>query len=155
RTALQGIFVSDVTLDNEEVNINVRFQENFKTDPKELAQVKIPNFEGNLVPLGDVARFIRRPGTPEIKRVDFKRARTLVGNINEEVTSAFEVNQFIKAEWERMSTKFPDVSLVFGGVEESTQDSLQSLFDAMALALIGIFALLVFMFNSFLRPFII
>jgi multidrug efflux pump subunit AcrB len=45
--------------------------------------------------------------------------------------------------------------LVFGGVEESTQDSMQSLFDALILALIGIFALLVFMFHSFLRPFII
>lgn len=155
RTALQGIFVSDVTLDNEEVNINVRFQENFKTDPNQLGQVKISNNTGNLVPLGDVAEFVRRPGTPEIKRVDFKRARTLVGNINEEVTSAFLVNQFIKKEWARISNDFPEVTLVFGGVEESTQDSLQSLFEAMALALIGIFALLVFMFNSFLRPFII
>ena len=51
--------------------------------------------------------------------------------------------------------KYPEVSLVFGGVEESTQESMQSLFNALILALIGIFALLVFMFHSFLRPFII
>ncbi|MFP5387620.1 MAG: efflux RND transporter permease subunit, partial [Bacteriovoracia bacterium] len=130
-------------------------QENFKTDPDELAEIKVSNDTGNLVPLGAVAEFEKREGTPEIRHFDFKRARTLLGNVDEDVTSAFVVNQFIKNEWEEVSKSYPEVSLVFGGVEESTQDSIQSLFEAMFLAVIGIFALLVFMFNSFLRPFII
>ena len=155
RAALQGIFVSDVTLDNEDVNIRVKFKENFTAEPAQLAAIEIFNSQGNLVPLGSVAKFRKESGTPEIRRLDFKRATTLLGSVDEEVTSAFSVNQFIKKEWARIESDYPEVSLDFGGVEESTQDSIDSLFSAMALALVGIFALLVFMFNSFLRPFII
>jgi len=155
RTALQGIFVSDVTLDNEEVNIRVKYKENFTADPAQLSNIEIFNSQGNLVPLGSVAEFRKQRGTPEIRRLDFKRAKTLLGSVDEEKTSAFAVNQFIKQEWARISGDYPEVSLDFGGVEESTQDSIDSLFSAMALAVVGIFALLVFMFNSFLRPFII
>lgn len=155
RTALGGIFVSDVILNNKEVNLNVKFQDNFKTSPAELAKIKIMDREGNLIPLGAIAKFSPRTGTPHIKRFDFKRARTIVGNVDDTKTSAFEVNNFIKNEWARVSNKFPEVSLVFGGVEESTQDSMQSLLEALFLAMVGIFGLLVFMFHSFLRPFII
>ena len=110
---------------------------------------------GNLIPLGQIARFEARNGTPQVKRFDFKRSRTLTGNVDESKTSAFIVNNVIKKEWATLGPKYPEISLVFGGVEESTQDSMQSLFDALILAMVGIFALLVFMFHSFLRPFII
>src|SRR5690606_12674131 len=42
-----------------------------------------------------------------------------------------------------------------GGVAESTNESMASLFNALILSLIGIFALMVFLFRSYLRPFII
>ncbi|HXH75608.1 MAG TPA: efflux RND transporter permease subunit [Bacteriovoracaceae bacterium] len=155
RTALGGIYISDVTLNNKEVNLNVKFLDNFKTSPEELGQIKIMDRQGNLIPLGSIASFEPRSGTPQVKRFDFKRARTIVGQIDEKLTSAFEVNQVIKKEWAMLGPKYPEVSLEFGGVEESTQESMQSLLDALILAIVGIFALLVFMFHSFLRPFII
>jgi len=40
-------------------------------------------------------------------------------------------------------------------VDESTRESLQSLFNALVLAVITIFAILVLIFNSFTRPFLI
>ena len=155
RTALGGIFISDVTLNNKEVNLNVKFLDNFRRTAEDLGNIKIMDRDGNLIPLGLIAKFEAQAGSPQIKRFDFKRARTITGSVDEKVTSAFEVNNVIKKEWETLQKKFPEVSLVFGGVEESTQESMQSLFDALILAIIGIFALMVFMFHSFLRPFII
>lgn len=155
RTALGGVFISDVTLNNKEVNLNVKFLDNFRETSTDLSAIKIMDRDGNLIPLGLIAKFEPRKGTAQVKRFDFKRARTLTGSVDEKVTSAFEVNSVIKREWLQMQKSFPEVSLVFGGVEESTQDSMQSLFDALILAMIGIFALMVFMFHSFLRPFII
>jgi multidrug efflux pump subunit AcrB len=155
RTALGGVFISDVTLNNKEVNLNVKFLDNFRRTPEDLSKIKIMDRDGNLIPLGIIASFEPQKGSPQVKRFDFKRARTLTGSIDEKVTSAFEVNDVIKSKWQEMQIKYPEVSLVFGGVEESTQESMQSLFDALILAVIGIFALMVFMFHSFLRPFII
>jgi multidrug efflux pump subunit AcrB len=155
RTALGGVFVSDVTLNNKEVNLNVKFLDDYRESLTNLNGIKIMDARGNLVPLGRIARFEKKLGTPKIKRFDFKRAKTLVGGIDETKTTAFAVNSRLKAEWQKIQKQYPEVSLVFGGVQESTQESMQSLFDALILALIGIFALLVFMFHSFLRPFII
>ncbi len=155
RTALGGVFISDVTLNNKEVNLNVKFMDGYRQESNDLNGIKIMDGQGNLIPLGRIARFEKKPGTPQVKRFDFKRARTLIGGIDETKTSAFAVNGVLKQEWNKLKYKYPEVSLVFGGVEESTQESMQSLFDALILALIGIFALLVFMFHSFLRPFII
>jgi multidrug efflux pump subunit AcrB len=155
RTALGGIFISDVTLNNKEVNLNVKFLDSYRTSPEELAKIKVMDNQGNLIPLSLIATFEPRPGSPQIKRYDYKRARTLVGGVDEKKNSTFAVNQKIKEVWQKLEPQYPEVSLIFGGVEESTQESMQSLFDALILAVIGIFALLVFMFHSFLRPFII
>jgi multidrug efflux pump subunit AcrB len=155
RTALGGLFVSDVTLNNKEVNLNVKFMDTYREETKDLGAIKVMDSRGNLVPLGSMANFKNKEGSPQIKRFDFKRARTLFGSVDESKTTAFAVNNVLKSEWQKIRSDFPEVSLVFGGVEESTQESLQSLFDALVLAMIGIFALLVFMFHSFLRPFII
>jgi len=155
RAALGGIFISDVTLNNKEVNLNVKFMDNFREKESNLGKIKVTDGQGNLVPLGSIATFKNIPGTPQIKRFDFKRAKTLVGGVDEAKTTAFAINKILKDEWSTIRAQYPEVSLVFGGVEESTQESMQSLFDALILALIGIFALLVFMFHSFLRPFII
>ena len=155
RTALGGLFVSDVTLNNKEVNLNVKFMDTYREETKDLGAIKVMDSRGNLVPLGSIANFKNKDGSPQIKRFDFKRARTLLGSVDESKTTAFAVNNVLKLEWQKIRAEYPEVSLVFGGVEESTQESLQSLFDALVLAMIGIFALLVFMFHSFLRPFII
>lgn len=155
RTALGGVFISDVTLNNKEVNLNVKFLDNYRTTPEDLARIKVMDRDGNLIPLGAFAKFESRSGEPQVKRFEFKRSRTLVGNVEEKTITAFSANQLLKDEWNRINMKYPEVSLIFGGVEESTQESMSSLFEAMGLALIGIFALLVFMFHSFLRPFII
>ncbi len=155
RAALGGIFVSDVTLNNKEVNLNVKFMDNFRQKESDLGLIKVTDGQGNLVPLGSIATFDRIAGTPQVKRFDFKRAKTLVGGVDEAKTTSFAINKILKDEWALIRATYPEVSLVFGGVEESTQESMQSLFDALILALIGIFALLVFMFHSFLRPFII
>ena len=155
RTALGGIFISEVTLNNKEVNLNVKFMDDYRQAGQDLKSIKIMDGNKNLIPLGTIATFERKPGTPQIKRFDFKRSKSLVGGIDETKTTSFAVNSVLKREWESIRMKYPEVSLVFGGVEESTQESMQSLFNALILALIGIFALLVFMFHSFLRPFII
>jgi multidrug efflux pump subunit AcrB len=66
-----------------------------------------------------------------------------------------EANKKLENIFLKLSSKYPSVSLVFGGAAESTKESMDSLFDALTLSLIGIFALLVFLFKSFLRPVII
>jgi multidrug efflux pump subunit AcrB len=155
RTALSGEIISKVVLDNKEVELMVRFLSPYRDSIEQMKQIKIMDARGNLVPLGTIANFIKRPGTPQIKHFDFKRSKTLTGNVDEALISSVQANQKLREVFQRLNTTYPDVSLVFGGQEESTKESFESLMEALILALIGIFALMVFLFKSYLRPFII
>lgn len=155
RTALSGTMVSKVTLNNKEVDINVRYLDKNRQTDKNIKDIKVMDSLGNLVPVSTVASLENTNGQFEIKRFDFKRAKTLTGNVDENYITSFLANQKLKEIYAKYSPEYPEVSLVFGGQEESTKESMQSLGQALILALLGIFALLVFLFSSYLRPFII
>lgn len=155
RTAISGKRVSDVTLDNKDIGLFLRFNEEFRKDIKDLEQLTIRDPRGNLISLGSFASFRSEAGTPQIKRYDFKRAKTITGDVDTTKTTSMVANQILLKTYEEHKSDFPGVSIAFGGAQESTDESMSSLFSALKLSLIGIFALLVFLFKSYLRPAII
>ncbi len=153
--AISGKKVSTVTLKNKEIDIMVRMDHDYKRNLEDLGKVMLMDARGNLIPLSSVATFERTKGAVQIKRFDYKRSRTLLGGVVDgEMTSAV-ANQKLQVSFDKLSHDYPEVSLVFGGEAESTKESMDSLKDALILSLMGIFAIMVFIFNSFLRPFII
>ncbi len=155
RTAVSGQIVESVNLDNKEVDIFVRFDQPARKNIEDLRKVKIMDNRGNLIPLGSLASFRQSNGTSYIKRYDFKRAKTVTAQIESEIINSITANQVVKDQFATLQKEYGDVSLVFGGEEESTKESMESLWNALVLSLIGIFALLVFLFKSYLRPVII
>ncbi len=155
RTAIAGQEISDVNLNNKEVNYFLRFGDKDKTGVADLSQVKVADFQGNLIPLGSIASFATQPGAPQIKRYDFKRAKTVTANLDDTKITSIQANAIVAAEFEKIKDKYKDVNIVFGGEAEKTNESVQSLFAALILSLIGIFGLLVLIFRSYLSPFII
>jgi multidrug efflux pump subunit AcrB len=155
RTALSGTLISNVTLKNKEVDLKVEMANSSAKNVQDIAQLNVMDNRGNLIPINTVAKFTQSEGTPVVKRFDYKRSKTLNGSVDEAVITSIKANAILRQEFDKLQTLYPEVSLVFGGAEESTKESLQSLGDAMILALIGIFATMVFLFRSFLRPAII
>lgn len=152
RTALTGTFVSDVTLNNKETELKVKFSDISKKNVEDLGNVKIMDARGNLVPLSLLARFETIRGTPQVKRLDFKRAKTITANVDTKLITSVEANKLVAQTFTQLSPKHPDVSVVYGGEQESTNESLASLANAMILALIGIYAIMVYIFRSYLAP---
>lgn len=155
RTALSGTMVSKVTLDNKEVDLNVKYLDDYRTSSKDLNEIEIMDNKGNLVPLSQVAKIKKTNGQYEIKRFDFKRSKTLTGDVDGIKMTSIKANQRLTQIFTEVSKDYKDVSLVYGGEEEATKESMESLGQALILSLMGIFGLLVFLFKSYLRPFII
>lgn len=155
RTALSGTMASQVTLNNKEVDLNVRYQDRYRRGQPDISGIHVMDPRGNLVPVSKVAKTELTSGQFEIKRFDFKRSKTLSGGVDESVITSQEANAKLMAIYEELFPKHPEVSLVFGGQAESTKESMQSLAQAGLLAMMGIFGLLVFLFRSYLRPIII
>lgn len=155
RTAVSGKILSDVHLLNKEVDLILRFKAVDRKNLNDLKSIRVKDPHGNLIPIGNFANFEMRSGTPHIKMFDFKRAKTLTGQVDVTQISAIEANALLQESFNKHVKQIPTVSLRFGGAQESTNESMQSLFEALNLSLIGIFALLVFLFRSYMRPMII
>lgn len=152
RTALTGTFVSDVTLNNKEAELKVKFGDVSKKDINDLGNVKVMEGRGNLVPLSILAKFDVTRGTPQVKRLDYKRAKTVTGNVDTTIITSVDANQVVAKSFAKYAPEHPDVTMVYGGEQESTNESMASLANAMVLALIGIYAIMVYIFRSYLAP---
>lgn len=155
RTAVAGSTVGDVNLQNRKVDYFLQFDEKDRADITNLSRIKVSDLNGNLIPVSSLATLSEKPGAPQIKRYDFRRAKTVTANLDSNLISSIQANDIIKRKFEEIQSSAPDVSIVFGGEAEKTNESVASLFSAMVLSLIGIFALMVLIFSSYVNPFII
>tara|TARA_Y100000385_G_scaffold75583_2_gene76495 strand:+ start:2541 stop:5648 length:3108 start_codon:yes stop_codon:yes gene_type:complete len=155
RTAIAGQIISDVTLDNEEVNLFIRFKYQKRRSLKDLENIIIFDKNQNLILLKDLANFEKKSGSAFIKRFDNQRSKTLIGDVDENIITPTVANNLVREAFEKYKNQFPGITVKFSGVEESTNESLQSLFAAFQLSLILIFAMLVLLFRSYFKPLII
>lgn len=155
RTAIAGEIMNDVTLENKDVNYFLRFESDYRKDLKNIKQVQVSDNAGNLIAVSQIADVLEKKGTPHIKRFDFKRAKTITANLDDSIITSIEANAELDTFFKSISSKYPDVTLEFGGEAERTAESMDSLFQALILSIVGIFALLVLLFGSYVRPIII
>jgi len=116
---------------------------------------EVLNSLGRLVRLDNVAAIATDTGPPVRKHYNYRRSITIAADVDPAIISAVAANRKARQFLNTYIERYPMVSVKFGGEEESTQESLISLFQAMILALLGIFAILIFLFRSFSKPFII
>jgi multidrug efflux pump subunit AcrB len=155
RTAIAGEILGDVTLENKDVDYFLRFEAKNRESIENIKNVRVSDMAGNLISVSQIADVVEKKGTPQIKRFDFKRAKTITANIDDSIITSIEANSQIADFFESITAKYPDVTLDYGGEAERTAESMQSLFQALILSIVGIFALLVLLFNSYVRPLVI
>ena len=155
RVAVAGIPVTNVNLNNREVDYFVRLQNDNRKTEKDLERLRIMNRRGDLIPLSRIAKVKKLDARPHIKRFDYKPAKTITANIDDDKITSVVANQKVADFFNEIQEDYKDVSIKFSGEAERTQESFQSLMQALLLSLIGIFALLVFLFKSYIKPLII
>jgi multidrug efflux pump subunit AcrB len=155
RTVLQGLPVAQLTQDGTEFDVRVRFDDTNRSDIALLRDTKLLNPRGNLIPLRLVGQFEEQMSPSTRKNFDYKQAITVTADVDKSIITATGLNAKARAFLLGLSKEFPDVTPRYGGEEESTNESLSSLGFALVLALVGIFATLVFTFQSFSKPFLI
>jgi multidrug efflux pump subunit AcrB len=155
RTALEGFVVTELTENRRDFEVLIRFDDQSRTHVDDLNSAKVLNNQNNIVALGALGRF-KESQSPVIQRnFQFKRSITLTSEVDVAKITSSELNVFARKKFAELQSKYPSVSLSFGGEEESTNESLASLGVALILAVLGIFATLVFTFGSFSSPLLV
>ncbi|MCH2533412.1 MAG: efflux RND transporter permease subunit, partial [Bdellovibrionales bacterium] len=159
RTALQGSIASELSLNNKEFDLRIRYDEKDRETVSALKNTTVLTNSGTgarLIPIFNIANIEQVSGPSVRKRFDFQRAITLTGSVVPEKITSVQANQ-MASQW--LKTDFKDyaseVTWKFGGEEENTKESVQSLFQALVLAFLGIFVILIFLFRSYSVPFLI
>jgi multidrug efflux pump subunit AcrB len=154
-TALKGTPVATFNDDGRKFEVVAQFNPEFTSQINFLKDVEVLNQFGQYVPLKRLGYFDNGSSPKTIKNYDYQRSVTITADIDSKKITAGQLNARADEILKQKIRNYPDVNYVFGGEEESTNESLQSLFIALVISIFGIFATLVFTFKSFLKPLII
>lgn len=154
-TALQGTVSTKIKRADEEVDVRVRFPEEYRSSLTHLNKVYVNNLTGNLIPVSRLTSYDRNPGRASINHLDGKRLLTVTSNIDETVSTSRQVNIDAKKLTEGIISKYPGYSVRFSGENKDTEESMASLGRAFFVGLIIIYMILASLFRSLAQPLIV
>ncbi len=154
RLAYDGEIVTSVRYGDEDVDFRVILEERARRSVEVLGNLIIPNRNGRFVKLQEVADFRLDAGPSNIYHYDNERTITVSANIDKQKTTPLlATNAVLDAFVVRRD--WPGMRIVAGGEAEETQKSMGSLAVAFAVAAVGIYLVLLLLFNSLTQPLIV
>ena len=153
--AYKGGIATEFKDENDEIDVVVKFDEKFRNDLYRVLDLKIPNAEGYMIPLKNIATVEHSSGYAKIRRYDQKRVITVTANIESGVNNSRDVNNEVKKRMEPFMGQYPGYILRYGGEYEDTQKSMRSLIEAFILAIFLIYMIIASTFKSFIQPFML
>ena len=150
KTALHGDIIAETTKQGENFYIRVKYDNEGRSSIDLLKHVFISSPSGQFIPINNVLKWSKKHKGPEIKKhYAFTPAITFFADVDLNKTTSERANNQIQKKITKILKNYPAVSYKQIGERESTKESLSSLMQAGLLAVFGIFAILLLMFNSF------
>lgn len=153
--AVDGLEASSYQGDNEEIEVMVRMDPAFTSDPDRMASLRVPFGDGNAVPLGEVAELSVEPAPGQINRLDQERSLLVSASVDKNAITGREVNRRVRPYLESLLDDHPGYTYRLGGEYEEQNRAYRNLGQAFLVALLVIYTILAGLFNSFLEPFVI
>jgi len=154
RIAYDGEVVTSVRYGDEDVNYRVMVEERARKRLNYLREVLIPNQQGRLIPLKEVASLKIGPGQSDYRHFDGERTVTVEADLDQNIATPLEVTDAVLSHFD-LDKDWPGMQLGLGGEIFETEESMAGLFQTLIIAVIGIYFLLVLLFNSMTQPFLV
>jgi len=137
------------------MDFRVIYNKQARDSSDDLSLITIANSDGRLIPLTDIASFEQSPGPANFYHYDYDRAITISAGVDKTVTTAVIAIAQAQASIDSLQRKWPEIRVEVGGESEQLSDSMVDLFKIFLLAAVGIYFLLVLLFNSWGQPLLI
>jgi multidrug efflux pump subunit AcrB len=155
RAAFDGIIATRIQSLDDEVDVRVSFPKAARSSVESMGKINIPNAQGNLVPLTSIASFKSSRGVTVYDHENNEREVRVLGEIDTNTSSATQMSAAIAKFFPDLEKKYPMLTFKFGGEDEDTQESMQSLIKAFGVAALGILFILILTFGSILQPLLV
>jgi multidrug efflux pump subunit AcrB len=154
RLAYDGEVVTSVRYGDEDVDFRVILEKMARREPGYLRSLNIPNRQGRLIPLKEVAGFTTGPGPSSFYHFDGERTITITADIAKGGLTPLEATRAVIDHFD-LDNDWPGMRFEIGGEAEETQKSMKSLAIAMVTSAVGIYFILVLLFNSLTQPILV
>ena len=151
RTQIEGMATAKFREAGEEYDVRVRLREDQRDLGKAFEETYVPNINGNLVRLRDVATAVPATGPSKITRQDRARYIQIQADITPGKGMGDVMNDLNKAI--RDDVKLPaDMRFAYVGQAENFQELGESMGTAMLFGVLFIFLILASLYESFVTP---
>ena len=148
RIGFNGRVASEYFFGLDEIEYKVKLN---KTDaPEVLSSLHIANQTGRLIPLNSFATLTKHKNPPPYYHLNGIQSVGIFGNIDKDKTTISKIMQNFNTSFN--AKKYPDIQLDIGGEQEETNESINDLIKSLLLAVMGMFFILMLLFNSILQP---
>ncbi|MCD4782120.1 MAG: efflux RND transporter permease subunit [Candidatus Omnitrophica bacterium] len=154
RIAFDGEVVTDVRYGDEDVDFRVIIHKEARKRPKYLEGLLIPNSEGRMIPLNEVARLVPSKSYASFKHYKGERAITVQADVFKDIVSPLEVIDAVYKHFD-LDRQWPGMRFIKAGETYETEESVASLTRTLLLAVVGIYFILIVLFNSFAQPLLV
>jgi hydrophobic/amphiphilic exporter-1 (mainly G- bacteria), HAE1 family len=152
RTALTGQRVARLRTGGQERDIILTLPPETADSLAALQQLPLLSPLGGLVPLGEIARFEEAMGPTSIRRYDQVRTASITGEVSgRDIGSVMDDIKILAADYPLPEGYYFD----FEGEQRLMEDAFDSLYLALALAVVLVYMIMAAQFESLLHPLII
>lgn len=155
RTAYNGMVATSLQRIDKKLDFRVQFADIATRDETFLKSLLIPNSNGRLIRLGDIARIEKAPGLATLQHYDGDRAVTVDADIETGKNTAKKVMQDTAEKFKDIPKRYEGMSLKFTGEVEETMDSLKALVVSFGVAIFLIYLVLLFQFGKVVQPLLV
>ncbi len=155
RTAYAGTIATSIQTADQKIEFLVRIDDIYQRDMSFLKNLMVPNTQGRLIRLDDVAKIVRGEGASVINHYNGDRVVTVTASIDPEATTSMLVTQNLKDRFSSFRKEHPGTSLEIGGEAKETKETLGDLRVSFLLAMLLIYFILILLFKSLSQPLIV
>ncbi len=153
RMAISGTEVTKVMKNGEELTVLAKFDEEKIDSIDKLKALTLVNPRGQIYQLSDIGRISLNPSLTSISHMDQKRVVLISASVEKPNLPGDVLLKF--QELVKDKPLPAGYEIIFGGVNETTTESIMSILRAMLVAVILIIGTLVLQFNSFLKAILV
>jgi multidrug efflux pump subunit AcrB len=155
RLHMDGEIVAFFRDRGEKVELRVRGMDRAREDIRSVLDDPIALPGGGITTFGALAEASFQRGRGTINHYNYRRAITVEGDIDQEITDTVTVNRQLAEEWGQIKTQFPNTDIDQTGELDDIQESLDAMLGLFLLGIGLIYLIISTQFRSYFQPFLI
>ncbi len=153
---VDGEVVGDIQSQGEKVEVRVNAAPQPYQSVAALLEYRIPNSQGEMIPLSALVTSDYAPSIGNIRHYDFRRAITVEADIEKGGMDTVQANRWLVEHWEQeLQPNYPNISLDFSGELDDIQESIDSISMLFLLGVGLMYLILGTQFSSYWQPLMI